>query len=116
VSAVSAMKISLFSVLFVISATAVVQASGDDHSHSPHAKRSESGAVQPTSWPRSPLVWGDVNFIHTTDSHGEYSDLGSAFGRPEGNLTLLGTVFRVVTRCVCLPQREARPPDNTGTA
>ncbi|KAF9519340.1 hypothetical protein BS47DRAFT_1379355 [Hydnum rufescens UP504] len=65
------MKVSLFSGLSVISVAAVVLACGDDHSHShPHAKRSQSDAVQPTSWPSSPLVWGDINFIHTTDSHG----------------------------------------------
>ncbi|KAF8342584.1 Metallo-dependent phosphatase-like protein [Cantharellus anzutake] len=35
-----------------------------------HAKRSFPGATQTTAWPSAPLVWGDVNFLHTTDSHG----------------------------------------------
>ncbi|KAF9519339.1 hypothetical protein BS47DRAFT_1370749 [Hydnum rufescens UP504] len=65
------MKACLLSGLSVIAVAVVVQACGDDHGHShSHAKRSQPGATQPTSWPSSPLVWGDINFIHTTDSHG----------------------------------------------
>ncbi|KAF8306030.1 hypothetical protein DL93DRAFT_2065823 [Clavulina sp. PMI_390] len=49
----------------------LVAACGDDHNHEhAHAKRSQPGATQPNVWPTTPLVWGDVNFIHTTDSHG----------------------------------------------
>ncbi|KAI0821280.1 Metallo-dependent phosphatase-like protein [Irpex lacteus] len=40
---------------------------GHDHGHS-HAKREYPSA--PLSPPSRPLVWGDVNIIHTTDSHG----------------------------------------------
>jgi 2',3'-cyclic-nucleotide 2'-phosphodiesterase (5'-nucleotidase family) len=39
----------------------------DDHTHE-HARRAEPQA--PLTPPSRPLVWGDVNIIHTTDSHG----------------------------------------------
>ncbi|KDQ16095.1 hypothetical protein BOTBODRAFT_107742 [Botryobasidium botryosum FD-172 SS1] len=42
--------------------------SGDQDHH--HHVRSQPGATQPTAFPSSPLVWGDVNFLHTTDTHG----------------------------------------------
>lgn len=38
-----------------------------DHTHE-HVRRAEPQA--PLSSPSRPLVWGDVNVIHTTDSHG----------------------------------------------
>ncbi|KAH9058231.1 Metallo-dependent phosphatase-like protein [Lactarius vividus] len=38
-----------------------------DHAHS-HARRAPPQA--PLTRPSRPLVWGDVNIIHTTDSHG----------------------------------------------
>jgi len=42
---------------------------GDDHDHVAHvhAKRAIAPVI---SSPSSPLVWGDLNFIHTTDTHG----------------------------------------------
>ena len=40
---------------------------GDDHAHV-HERRAYPKA--PLMPPSSPLVWGDVNIIHTTDSHG----------------------------------------------
>lgn len=46
----------------------VVEACPDgEHGHA-HAKRAApTGPITP---PTRPLVWGDVNVIHTTDSHG----------------------------------------------
>ena len=41
---------------------------GHDHADHDHAKRAfPQAALSP---PSRPLVWGDVNVIHTTDSHG----------------------------------------------
>ena len=53
-------------------ATLAARACSDDvehgHEHHDHAKRAYP---QTTLTPPSrPLVWGDVNVIHTTDSHG----------------------------------------------
>lgn len=44
-----------------------VRACGGDHSHT-HAKRASSSAS--ITAPTRPLVWGDLNVIHTTDTHG----------------------------------------------
>ena len=40
---------------------------GHDHDHD-HAKREFPQTKLPA--PTRPLTWGDVNIIHTTDSHG----------------------------------------------
>ncbi|KAG0054400.1 hypothetical protein BGZ83_011300 [Gryganskiella cystojenkinii] len=41
------------------------------HPHAEHVeKRAQPGAPQPTPVDLRPLTWGDVNFIHTTDTHG----------------------------------------------
>ena len=56
---------ALVSVLTVISA---VHACGDDgHTHAPHKRAFPSVPLTP---PTRALEWGDVNIIHTTDSHG----------------------------------------------
>ncbi|EJD40221.1 hypothetical protein AURDEDRAFT_139045 [Auricularia subglabra TFB-10046 SS5] len=44
-------------------------ADGHAHDHT-HAKRLQPGATGATAWPTRPLEWGDINFIHTTDTHG----------------------------------------------
>lgn len=33
-------------------------------------RRMQPGAVNATTEPRGPLHWGQINFIHTSDSHG----------------------------------------------
>ncbi|EJT99848.1 hypothetical protein DACRYDRAFT_23415 [Dacryopinax primogenitus] len=33
-------------------------------------RASQPGATQSSAWPARPLVWGDVNFLFTTDTHG----------------------------------------------
>ena len=47
---------------------AVANACGGDHTHR-HARRM---SVSPSliTPPTRPLQWGDINFIHTTDTHG----------------------------------------------
>ena len=63
--------------------------SDSDHAHE-HARRAEPQA--PLTRPSRPLVWGDVNIIHTTDSHGWL--LGHQKPSfPEPNY-----------RCVCVPK------------
>ncbi|EUC59142.1 vacuolar protein [Rhizoctonia solani AG-3 Rhs1AP] len=47
----------------------VVLACGGDHDHV-HPKRMQPDATASSSWPSAPLEWGDINFLHTTDSHG----------------------------------------------
>lgn len=48
--------------------TATLACPGEEgHDHS-HAKREFPS--MPLTPPSKPLVWGDVNIIHTTDSHG----------------------------------------------
>ncbi|KZT55537.1 hypothetical protein CALCODRAFT_437087 [Calocera cornea HHB12733] len=34
------------------------------------AGASQPGATQSNAWPARPLVWGDINFLFTTDTHG----------------------------------------------
>lgn len=47
----------------------VLACPGDDHSHE-HSDARRAEPQVPISPPSRPLVWGDVNIIHTTDSHG----------------------------------------------
>ncbi|KAI0695211.1 Metallo-dependent phosphatase-like protein [Cerioporus squamosus] len=54
-----------------LAALAVRACPGEDHDHA-HAHEHERRAYPQTRLtpPTRPLVWGDVNIIHTTDSHG----------------------------------------------
>ncbi|KDN47037.1 hypothetical protein RSAG8_03814, partial [Rhizoctonia solani AG-8 WAC10335] len=47
----------------------IVIACGGDYDHV-HVKRMQPDATASLSWPSTPLEWGDINFLHTTDSHG----------------------------------------------
>ncbi|KAG5984357.1 hypothetical protein E4U43_006182, partial [Claviceps pusilla] len=38
--------------------------------HVRHVKRMQPGAPNATYGPKEPLQWGQVNFLHTTDTHG----------------------------------------------
>lgn len=38
--------------------------------HTRHVKRMQPSALGAVSQPRGPLAWGQLNFIHTTDTHG----------------------------------------------
>lgn len=42
----------------------------NDDAHVRHVRRMQPGAEQATSSPRGPLAWGQLNFLHTTDTHG----------------------------------------------
>jgi hypothetical protein len=48
--------------------TVCVKACGDDHTRARMHKRLPSSA--PITPPTRPLEWGDINIIHTTDTHG----------------------------------------------
>ncbi|KAG0148588.1 hypothetical protein CROQUDRAFT_41109 [Cronartium quercuum f. sp. fusiforme G11] len=48
----------------LVSLFTVVNACGD------HIKRHQPSASQPSGRPSRPLPWGDLNIIHTTDTHG----------------------------------------------
>ncbi|ELU44243.1 vacuolar protein [Rhizoctonia solani AG-1 IA] len=56
---------------FVVLATTGVFACGGhaDHTHVP-MRRMQPGATPSTTWPTVPLEWGNINFLHTTDTHG----------------------------------------------
>ena len=38
--------------------------------HVRNVRRMQPGAPNATSLPRAPLEWGQINFLHTTDTHG----------------------------------------------
>ncbi|KDN43234.1 hypothetical protein RSAG8_06201, partial [Rhizoctonia solani AG-8 WAC10335] len=40
-----------------------------EHAHPP-VRRVQPGATPSTTWPTVPLEWGNINFLHTTDTHG----------------------------------------------
>jgi 2',3'-cyclic-nucleotide 2'-phosphodiesterase (5'-nucleotidase family) len=63
------MNLPALSLLNLVLLVARVYACGD-HSHV-HPRRGQgNGAGQHLTPPTRPLEWGDINFIHTTDSHG----------------------------------------------
>lgn len=42
----------------------------DDAAHVRNVRRMQPGALNATVQPRAPLQWGQLNFLHTTDTHG----------------------------------------------
>ena len=38
--------------------------------HTRHVRRQQPEALNATTAPRAPLEWGQLNFLHTTDTHG----------------------------------------------
>lgn len=58
--------------VFVLAAfyAALASACGDDHDHAHTHSRRMSVSPSLITPPTRPLVWGDVNFISTTDTHG----------------------------------------------
>jgi 2',3'-cyclic-nucleotide 2'-phosphodiesterase (5'-nucleotidase family) len=38
--------------------------------HTRHVRRQQPDALNATTGPRAPLEWGQLNFLHTTDTHG----------------------------------------------
>ncbi|KZV60412.1 hypothetical protein PENSPDRAFT_760009 [Peniophora sp. CONT] len=61
-------------ILFALLGASQVALACDDHDHStPHDHRGLHKRLPPSAPltpPSTPLIWGDVNIIHTTDSHG----------------------------------------------
>ena len=55
-------------VAFSLFSTICVKACGDDETHAHLHKRLPSSA--PITPPTRPLEWGDINILHTTDTHG----------------------------------------------
>ena len=53
----------------ILGLLAVVSACSDSHGEH-HSTRAASLQVPLSTLPTRPLQWGDVNIIHTTDSHG----------------------------------------------
>lgn len=47
-----------------------------------HTRRMQSDAQNATVAPRGPLAWGQLNFLHTTDTHGWYATLGQSLHSP----------------------------------
>ncbi|QRV73839.1 vacuolar protein [Ceratobasidium sp. AG-Ba] len=54
--------------LFV--ATGALACPGHEHDDHAHVRRMQPSATPSSDWPTVPLVWGDVNVVHTTDTHG----------------------------------------------
>ncbi|KAF8705588.1 ser thr protein phosphatase, partial [Rhizoctonia solani] len=56
--------------ILVLATTGVFACGGHaDHTHVP-MRRMQPGATPSTTWPTVPLEWGNINFLHTTDTHG----------------------------------------------
>ncbi|CAE6495700.1 unnamed protein product [Rhizoctonia solani] len=54
----------------VLAARGVLACDGHgDHVHLP-VRRMQPGATPSATWPTAPLEWGNINFLHTTDTHG----------------------------------------------
>ncbi|KAF9463557.1 Metallo-dependent phosphatase-like protein [Collybia nuda] len=62
------MKVSL--ALQALSVLVVVSACTDGHDHSTHTHSRRANPSAGITPPSRPLEWGDINIIHTTDSHG----------------------------------------------
>lgn len=66
------MKISGFVPVFAIAALACDSCYGprDDAVHVRNVRRMQPESQSATVQPRAPLEWGQLNFLHTTDTHG----------------------------------------------
>ena len=64
-----------FSVVIPLFATAIYAcedcyASPRDQAHARNVRRMQPDAQGAVAKPRGPLQWGQLNFLHTTDTHG----------------------------------------------
>ena len=59
-------------VLFAVGAFACDDCYGPRNhaAHVRHVRRAQPDAQEATVAPRAPLEWGQLNFLHTTDTHG----------------------------------------------
>lgn len=66
------MKGCVFVPLFAIASLACDNCYGprDDAMHVRNVRRMQPEALRATVKPRAPLEWGQLNFLHTTDTHG----------------------------------------------
>lgn len=66
------MKIAVFVSVFAVAALACDNCYGprDDAVHVRNVRRMQPEAQSATVKPRAPLEWGQLNFLHTTDTHG----------------------------------------------
>ena len=53
--------------------------------HVRHVRRMQPGAENATVKPRAPLEWGQLNVLHTTDTHGWLEGLASILEKEPGN-------------------------------
>ena len=60
-------RVFRLAVLSILSAAVVGH---DDHDHDHDLLRARANPSIPITVPTRPLTWGDVNIIHTTDTHG----------------------------------------------
>lgn len=60
-----------FKLLTALTVAATALACEDDHAHDhAHTHTKRLNPSSPLTPPSRPLVWGDFNIIHTTDTHG----------------------------------------------
>ncbi|KAL8993226.1 MAG: hypothetical protein Q9169_006509 [Polycauliona sp. 2 TL-2023] len=66
------LSVSTFIVLFAVTLRACDDCYGpsDEAAHLRRVRRAQPDAQQATVAPRAPLEWGQLNFLHTTDTHG----------------------------------------------
>lgn len=69
-------KFSITSILFLVLSSQSVKGCDDCYgptnlvTHERIVRRMQPAAENATTGPRGPLEWGQINFIHTTDTHG----------------------------------------------
>lgn len=83
--------------------------------HTRHVRRQQPEALNATTGPRAPLEWGQLNFMHTTDTHGwmaghlkeqnygaDWGDFVSFTKRMRGRARSLGVDLLLVDTGTCL--------------
>lgn len=62
--------IGLTAVIFAVSACPSCEGEEESSVYPRVMRRMQPGALDATTKPRGPLNWGEINFLHTSDSHG----------------------------------------------
>lgn len=60
----------VFALIFVLTTTVFACDDAHDHREQDHVHAKRAIPSAPLTPPSRPLEWGDINIIHTTDSHG----------------------------------------------